>query len=346
MQNYKKNSFVPLICYFCSVFDVKLCRMKQKKDIWLIVVNVFAASKKAGELWRRAESLLKQDDISYECRYTGDSGNACRIAEESSREGYRKFVAVGGDGTVHDVLNGIMSFVDSQESEAMLEEFYLSVLPMGSGNDWVKSLGIPKDVRKIVDLMSEGSFGRQDVVKVSVLDEADNPKSVTYMANVGGVGIDADVCRIVNVNKKMGMSGKILYVKALIQCLMNRVPVVARVLCDGEEVFHGKYFSIAFGVGKYSGGGMRQTADAVMDDGLLDMTLIPELGALTIAKEAPKLFTGTLTKVNKLVVRRAKKIVVRPDAGRPYVEVDGEVIGTAPVCMEVMGPQINVLKSK
>ena len=318
--------------------------MKQKKDIWLIVVNVFAASKKAGELWRRAESLLKQEGISYECRYTGDSGNACRIAEDSAREGYRKFVAVGGDGTVHDVLNGIMFFVDSPELKTVrLEDFYLAVLPMGSGNDWIKSLGIPRDVKNIVGLISSGAFGCQDVVKVSLIDEAGKPKSVTYMANVGGVGIDADVCRIVNVNKKMGMSGKILYVKALIQCLMHRVPVVARVLCDGEEVYHGKYFSIAFGIGKYSGGGMRQTSDAVMDDGLLDMTIIPELGALTIAMKAPQLFTGTFSRIKQLVSKRGTKIEVIPDNGRPYVEVDGEVIGTAPVCMEIMGQQINVL---
>lgn len=318
--------------------------MKNMTDTWLIVVNVFAASKKAGELWRRAESMLKYKGISYECRYTGDSGNACRIAQNAAGEGYRKFVAVGGDGTVHDVLNGIMAFVDSPEQTVSLEDFYLSVLPMGSGNDWVKSLGIPKDVKGIVELMAEGSFGRQDVVKVSILDEAGGIKSVSYMANVGGVGIDADVCRIVNVNKKMGMKGKILYVKALIQCLMNRVPVVARVVCDGVEVFNGKYYSIAFGVGQYSGGGMRQTAGAVIDDGYLDMTLIPELGALKIAKEAPKLFTGSFTKIKELIVCRSKRIVVIPEGGHPHVEVDGEVIGTAPVCLEIMGPQINVLK--
>ena len=318
--------------------------MKQKQDVWLIVVNVFAASKKAGELWRRAESLLKHKEIRYECRYTGDSGNACRIAEDASREGYRKFVAVGGDGTVHDVLNGIMTFVDTPGSEVRLEDFYLSVLPMGSGNDWVKSLGISKEVKGIVGLMASGSFGRQDVVKVSIMDEAGNARTVSYMANVGGVGIDADVCRIVNVNKKMGMSGKILYVKALIQCLIHRKPVTARVLCDGIEVFYGKYFSIAFGIGKYSGGGMRQTSDAVMDDGFLDMTLIPELGMLKIAKEAPKLFTGTFTRIPELVTKRCRNIVVMPEGGQPYVEVDGEVIGAAPVCLEIMGSQINVLK--
>ena len=318
--------------------------MKQKDDIWLIVVNVFAASKKAGELWRRAESLLKHKGIRYECRYTGDSGNACRIAEDASREGYRRFVAVGGDGTVHDVLNGIMSFVDAPGNAVRLEEFYLSVLPMGSGNDWIKSLGISKDVKGIVELMAAGSFGRQDVVRVRILDDDGNAKAVSYMANVGGVGIDADVCRIVNVNKKMGMRGKVLYVKALIQCLARRKPIVARVLCDGAEVFCGKYFSIAFGIGKYSGGGMMQTADALMDDGFLDMTLIPELGMLKIAKEAPKLFTGTFTKIPELVVRRARSLVVIPEGGAPHVEVDGEVIGTAPVCLEIMGPQINVLK--
>lgn len=318
--------------------------MKQKQDVWLIVVNVFAASRKAGELWRRAESLLKHKEIRYECRYTGDSGNACRIAEDASREGYRKFVAVGGDGTVHDVLNGIMTFVDTPGSEVRLEDFYLSVLPMGSGNDWVKSLGISKDVKGIVGLMASGSFGRQDVVKVSIMDEAGNARTVSYMANVGGVGIDADVCRIVNVNKKMGMSGKILYVKALIQCLIHRKPVTARVFCDGTEVFYGKYFSIAFGIGRYSGGGMRQTADAVMDDGFLDMTLIPELGMLKIAKEAPKLFTGTFTRIPELITERCRNVVVMPEGGQPYVEVDGEVIGIAPVCLEIMGSQINVLK--
>ena len=318
--------------------------MKQKQDVWLIVVNVFAASRKAGELWRRAESLLKHKEIRYECRYTGDSGNACRIAEDASREGYRKFVAVGGDGTVQDVLNGIMTFVDTPGSEVRLEDFSLSVLPMGSGNDWVKSLGISKDVKGIVGLMASGSFGRQDVVKVSIMDEAGNARTVSYMANVGGVGIDADVCRIVNVNKKMGMSGKILYVKALIQCLIHRKPVTARVFCDGTEVFYGKYFSIAFGIGRYSGGGMRQTADAVMDDGFLDMTLIPELGMLKIAKEAPKLFTGNFTRIPELVTKRCRNVVVMPEGRQPYVEVDGEVIGTAPVCLEIMGSQINVLK--
>lgn len=318
--------------------------MKSISDTWLIVVNVFAASKKAGELWRRAESLLKYQGLSYECRYTGDSGNARRIAEDASREGYRRFVAVGGDGTVHDVLNGIMAYVDAPEVDVKLEDFYLSVLPMGSGNDWIKSLGIPRDVRKIVELMALGSFGKQDVVKVSLVGEKGGVKAVSYMANVGGIGIDADVCRIVNVNKKRGMKGKILYVKALIQCIAHRVPVVARVLCDGVEVYHGKYFSIAFGIGKYSGGGMRQTSDAVMDDGLLDMTLIPELGMMKILKEAPKLFSSSFTKVKELVVSQNRCIEVIPEGGHPYVEVDGEVIGTAPVRMELMGPQINVLK--
>ena len=302
--------------------------MKSISDTWLIVVNVFAASKKAGELWRRAESLLKYQGLSYECRYTGDSGNARRIAEDASREGYRRFVAVGGDGTVHDVLNGIMAYVDAPEVDVKLEDFYLSVLPMGSGNDWIKSLGIPRDVRKIVELMALSSFGKQDVVKVSLMGEKGGVKAVSYMANVGGVGIDADVCRIVNVNKKRGMKGKILYVKALIQCIAHRVPVVARVLCDGVEVYHGKYFSIAFGIGKYSGGGMRQTSDAVMDDGLLDMTLIPELGMMKILKEAPKLFSSSFTRVKELVVSQNRCIEVIPEGGHPYVEVDGEVLGT------------------
>ena len=316
------------------------------EDKWIVIVNVYAASKKAGALWRGIESQLKARGIDYLCHMTGTDGNACELAQSAAAEGYRRFVAVGGDGTVHDVLNGIMNYVDSPDavgSGVVLCDFTLAVLPMGSGNDWIKSTGVPRDPVKALSMLASASFIRQDVVKVSLLDADGAVRSVSYMANIGGVGIDADVCRVVNVNKKLGYRGKILYVVALVRCLRKRVPVNVRIICDGKVLYDGSIFSIAFGIGKYSGGGMRQTSDAVLDDGLLDVTVIPDISLGVIARRAYRLFTSTFTQVKELTVGRGVSVEVVPEDVRPYAEVDGEVIGQAPVRFDVMPSHLNVL---
>lgn len=316
------------------------------EDKWIVIVNVYAASKKAGALWRGIESQLKARGIDYRCHMTGADGNACELAHSAATEGYRRFVAVGGDGTVHDVLNGIMNYVDSPDaagSGVAVCDFTLAVLPMGSGNDWIKSTGVPRDPVKALSMLASASFIRQDVVKVSLLDADGSVKTVSYMANIGGVGIDADVCRVVNVNKKLGFRGKILYVVALVRCLRKRVPVNVRIICDGKVLYDGSIFSIAFGIGKYSGGGMRQTSDAVLDDGLLDVTVIPDISLGVIARRAYRLFTSTFTQVKELTVGRGVSVEVVPEDVRPYAEVDGEVIGQAPVRFDVMPSHLNVL---
>lgn len=322
-------------------------KVSEKKDIWLVVVNVFAASRKAGSVWKKAAVMLENAGIPYKAMFTGGKDNAIAISRKSAAAGYRKFIAVGGDGTVHDVLNGIAECVYSSDSpDVSVSDFTLAVLPVGSGNDWVKSTGIPKDIQGAVNAIAAGCTGLQDVVKVDVLDPSDMmPVSSSYMANVGGVGLDARVCEIVNRKKEQGRRGKKLYVSALLYCIRHRVPVRARIICDGQEIFSGRYLSIAFGVGKYSGGGMRQTPLAELGDGMLDVTVIPDIPIWTIAKEVWRLFTGTFHEVDVLTLAKCREVVVLPDgeADAEPVEVDGEVVGRAPVRMTVLPQQINVV---
>lgn len=324
--------------------------MSNTTDKWLAVVNVFAASRKAGSIWKKAAVKLEQAGIDYKARFTGGEYNATELSRIAASNGYRRFIAVGGDGTIHDVLNGIAEYVYSADDESVrFSDFTMAVIPVGSGNDWVKSAGVARDVASAVDQIVAGKVGRQDVVRVSVYDpdDADLNKIVaeSYMANIGGIGLDARVCEIVNRKKEHGFRGKKLYVSALLYCIKHRVPVHARVICDGNEVFRGKYLSMAFGIGRYSGGGMRQTSLAVMDDGLLDVTVIPDISLLTIAKEVPRLFTGTFHKVSVLTQARCRSVVILPDSGSDAepVEVDGEVIGRAPVRMDVLEDQLNII---
>jgi diacylglycerol kinase family enzyme len=197
---------------------------------------------------------------------------------------------------------------------------------------------------KAVSLIAEGRTTQQDVVRVSIMD-SEEVVSDSYMANIGGVGLDARVAEIVNKKKEQGRRGKKLYIGALIYCIKNRVPVKAKVICDGKLVFDGKYLSMAFGIGKYSGGGMRQTPLAVMDDGLLDVVIIPDISMWTIARKAPRLFTGTFHKVDVLTQERCREVQVIPygPADAEPVEVDGEIVGRAPVKMTVLPDQLNIV---
>ena len=322
--------------------------VSDRSTIWFAVINGYAASKKASSKWTKAEERMKARGMVFHGCRTGKSGNAMEITFDACMAGYRRFIAVGGDGTVHDVLNGIAAYVDSH-ARSGFSDFTLGVIPVGSGNDWIKSTGVPKDICKAVDILEASVVRPQDVVRLSVFDFDSLPQkkelAVSYMANIGGIGIDARVCEKVNALKTQGKRGKILYVTSLLRAISERKPALARVECDGKTVFDGAYLSMAFGVGKYSGGGMRQTPAAVLDDGLLDMTIIPDLPLKRIAREVPRLFTGTFLKVPELVVSKSKVITVIPyDMGcSEPVEVDGEVVGKVPVEFRVLDSQINIV---
>ena len=322
--------------------------VSDRSKIWFAVINGYAASKKASSKWTKAEERMRAKGVVFHGSRTGKAGNAMELTFDACMAGYRRFIAVGGDGTVHDVLNGIAAYVDGHDSDSF-SDFTLGVIPVGSGNDWIKSTGVPKDICKAVDILEASVVRPQDVVRLSVLDFDALPQkkelAVSYMANIGGIGIDARVCEKVNALKTQGKRGKILYVTSLLRAISERKPALARVECDGKTVFDGAYLSMAFGVGKYSGGGMRQTPAAVLDDCLLDMTVIPDLPLRRIAREVPRLFTGTFLKVPELVVSRAKVVTVIPyDMGcSEPVEVDGEVVGKAPVEFRVLESQINIV---
>ena len=325
--------------------------VSDRSKIWFAVINGYAASKKASSKWTKAEERMRAKGVVFHGSRTGKAGNAMELTFDACMAGYRRFIAVGGDGTVHDVLNGIAAYVDGHDSDSF-SDFTLGVIPVGSGNDWIKSTGVPKDICKAVDILETSVVRPQDVVRLSVLDFDALPQkkelAVSYMANIGGIGIDARVCEKVNALKTQGKRGKILYVTSLLRAISERKPALARVECDGKTVFDGAYLSMAFGVGKYSGGGMRQTPAAVLDDGLLDMTIIPDLPLKRIAREVPRLFTGTFLKVPELVVSKSKVITVIPyDMGcSEPVEVDGEVVGKVPVEFRVLDSQINIVVGK
>lgn len=302
---------------------------------WYCIVNPHAGSGKTMPEWTKASAIMRENDLSFVEVMTCHRAHATQLAYEAASSGYRRFIAIGGDGSVHEVLNGIMQYADG--SGVPPEDFTLAVIPIGSGNDWIKSTGVPHDTSAIIKMIAGGSFKRQDVVRV------ETSEGVCYMANVGGVGFDSHVCMTVNRQKAQGMRSRLIYLLALLKTIVSLKKQTVRIEADGKLIHDGEIYSIAFGNGSYSGGGMRQVPLSLLDDGLLDFMIVPRLSLLRIVREMPRLLNGRLYKASCLKMGTCRTVTV---TGDDIVEVDGEIRGDLPVTITVTGRQINVLAGR
>lgn len=322
---------------------------------WYIIVNPHAGSGKTVSKWRKAEKCFKEKGLDYVSVETSGPGHAEQLAADALEAGYRYLAAVGGDGTVHELFCGMMHWYESRpQGSVRLQDIAIAVIPIGSGNDWIKTHKVPRDIDKVADLMKNASFHLQDVVRVSRVAECDPLEAAVapalrtdYMLNVAGVGFDSRICAIVNEQKRKGKTGSSLYLKALLKVLAHFYSFRVNIWADGKPFFEGDCFSIAFGTGQYSGGGMRQVPDAVVDDFKVDMMVVPRLPVALVASKIRHLFTGRLSEVKELLFAKCSSIVVIPEnlngrAPEP-VEIDGETVGPVPVRLEVLPEQIRVL---
>lgn len=311
-----------------------------KSDCYFFIVNPRAGSGKTMYEWMPAERKLKRLGIPCDIALTDHKRHATALAQQAAAEGYRKIIAVGGDGSLHEVFNGICRWCAA--TGVPTEEFLIGVVPIGSGNDWIRSLDIPNDTTEVVDLISDTRRrGMMDVVRVK-----SSGGKTAYMANIGGVGFDSHVCKRVNTQKESGRRGKLIYLNSLRYTIFNLKSIYISVVADGEVVFTGFCFSIAFGNGRYSGSGMRQVPLAVMDDGLVDYAIIPKAPIRKVLRELPRLFNGTLHQSEYVISGKCRSLQIVPmdEQSGDIFELDGEIEGWLPMSIEVTGHRINVVK--
>ena len=314
---------------------------ESKTDCYFFIVNPRAGSGKTMFEWLPAERKLKRLGIPCDIAMTDHKRHATALAYEAASKGYRKIIAVGGDGSLHETFNGICRWC--ARTGTPTEEFLLGVVPIGSGNDWIRSLDVPNDTSEVVDLIRKNSVGVMDVVRVK-----SSGGRLAYMANIGGVGFDSHVCKRVNIQKESGRRGKMIYLNSLRYTIFNLKPVYISVVADGEVIFTGQCFSVAMGNGRYSGRGMRQVPLAVMDDGLLDYAVIPKAPLAKVLKELPRLFSGTLNQSEYVISGKCRSLQIVPmdEQSADIFELDGEIEGLLPMSVEITGHQINVIKGE
>lgn len=310
--------------------------------VWYIIVNPCSGSGKTISEWEKAKEELDKEGVDYIYVMTEKPSHATELAYAAAKSGHRKFVAVGGDGTINELFTGVMRYVDSEGAEdgVLPNEFTIGVIPIGSGNDWIKSTAVPNDAIEAARLIASNSISTQDVVRVT----GSQPQA-HYMVNVGGVGFDAMVCDNVNKMKAQGYRTRLIYLWALLKTLGHYRSCPMEVECDGKIVYSGPCYSIALANGKYSGGGFRQTSPMTsLNDGLLDLTVIPDVNFFQIMTKLPSIVTGELYHKHPVKSFRGKEIVVRPISDRREIfEIDGEVLGQMPVKFEILNERVNII---
>lgn len=312
--------------------------MSKIRPEWYIIVNPHAGSGKTMRYWVPAEKLLKELGVPYYTVYTTHRHHATELAALAARMGYRRIMAVGGDGSIHEVFDGVLGWCEVSGTDP--SEFYLAVAPIGSGNDWIKSFGIKRDVSKVIEYIAKGSFAQEDVVKVTLAGG-----KVSYMANIGGLGFDSHVCERVNAQKERGMRSSMLYMDSLFYNFAHSKSFNATFYCDDVQVYSGPILDIAFGNGSYCGGGMQQCNLADPTDGILDAVIVPKAPISKLIPEVPRLLRSTLnqSKVIKYVRGKNFKVVPLNENSADIMEIDGEIVGNLPVEIQVLPQKINVL---
>lgn len=302
---------------------------------WKVIISTKSGGGKAKVMWPRIAQALRDKGISFKEAFTEHQFHASELAIEAISEGYRKILAVGGDGAIHEILNGVMS-----QSLVPTEDITLGIIPVGSGNDWSRLYDIPKDYEEAVTVIANNHVVKQDVVCVDSIND-DQPYR-RYMMNIGGLGFDAQVCYLFELEKLKGKSGDAQYLKCLFKGFMGYRCPHFKIYVDGEFFFEGPALSVAIGNGKYCGGGLRQTPDAVPDDGLIDLTVIRRVPKARIILSVRRLLDGSIKKLKPASYARGEKIQIYSSPAT-FMEVDGEAVGCTPVTITIQPSAINVI---
>jgi len=314
--------------------------MMEKNGInqdWFAIVNPNAGNGKGGKDWDRISEILNRNNIRFEMRSTGRKGQATEFTRDLIANGYRKIISIGGDGTLHEVINGIFT-----QDNCSPRDITIGIIPVGTGNDWGRMFGIPLVYEGAVQVIREGKQMLHDIGVIDYFNAG--VKTRTYFINIAGLGFEAVVVKKTNRQKDKGMSNKAIYFYNLLSSLISYRNTPVEITIDGRTST-AKVFSINVGNGRYCGGGMRQTPDAIPDDGLFDITVIKEMGRIEIIKSLQLLYDGTIMSHPKVDGYRSTNLKVTSESV-VYIEADGESLGHTPVEFSIIPAAVNIIYGK
>ena len=302
---------------------------------WFAIVNPVAGNGRGLDEFPRISKLLREQQIHCEAVFSEHKFHAVELTVEAVRRGYRRIIAVGGDGTLHEVVNGLFIQQVVPPSEVLL-----AVIAVGSGNDWIRMFGIPQNCADAIRAIREEHSFLQDVGVVSY-EEAKYRQS-RYMANVAGAGFDAHVVRKLSHLKKKGHKSRWRYTWCLVRSFFRYKSTGVKVWVDDRLVYNNLLLSAAVGICKFNGGGIQQLPEAVADDGMLDLSLIRPVHFWHLLFRFHYLFNGGIYRIRHILQERGSRIRIE-SSPEVSVEIDGEPLGHTPLEFSVLHQAVRIV---
>ena len=283
---------------------------------WFVIVNPTSGNGSSKEKWPEIHKLLITYKFEFEFTFTQHENHSLEITQNAIKQGFNKIICVGGDGTLHNLVNGVML-----QNKIPSNQIHIGVIPIGTGNDWVKSHGISNNFENAIQTIKNGQLKLQDVGKINLENKNKTP---IYFINLSGIGFDGFVVSKVNKYKHLGA---IAYLSGALIGLFSFKNFHSKVLIN-SAIIESKTMMILVGICKYSGGGMQLTKTADPFDGLLDVSIVKNIGKLDVLKNVVNLFNGKITNHKKVETYKSKSISIEiTDANKPFIQADGELIG-------------------
>jgi YegS/Rv2252/BmrU family lipid kinase len=286
----------------------------------VFLVNPAAENGAAGRRWPELAHEAASLGLQGETRFSERPGHLTELAREAAADA-DLLVAVGGDGTVNEVVNGIAGL-----------DVELALIPRGTGGDFVRTFGIPRKLDRAVEVALRGRTRAIDLGRGRYRSWAGEDEE-SYFANIASAGMSGAIAKRTNETSK-ALGGKVSYAWATVAVFSRWRSDEVRVRVDGTEQA-GRMHDVIVANGRYLGGGMKMVPEAEPDDGLLDVLLIGDLTKRDLLLTMPKTYRGKHLPHPKATLLRGTTVEI--DAPEPLpVELDGEQPGTTPVRFEIV----------
>ncbi len=298
----------------------------------IAIVNPKSAGGKTAQSWERVRKYLP---IDAEIWHTKAPGHATELAVAALKTGAQTIIAAGGDGTINEVVNGFF-----EEDRLISMEAVLGIIPQGTGSDLRRSLELPSDPKEAAFIVGNGTPRMLDLMRVRYVTHEGQP-GVRYAINMTSFGMGGEVAARMNRSLKT-LGGKASFMIAAGVTRLEYSPRTVLVTLDETLKIETRITNVAVGNGQYHGAGMRVCPNARMDDGLLDVTVIGDLGLFEMSSRISMFYDGTILEHPKVQSHRAQHVHAESQE-TTLIEIDGEPVGKLPIEIQILPKTMRVL---
>lgn len=300
------------------------------------IVNPHAGNGSTGSKWPMIEALARDRLGPFETYMTRGPGDAVLRVKNALAQKVRLLVCVGGDGTLNEVVNGMMMHEASVRSDLAL-----GFIPNGTGCDFVRTVSIPQDLEQAIDLIAAGTVRSIDLGVLFFRDDQGHERR-RYFHNITSFGLGGDVAQRVNRTTK-ALGPFVSFMWATLVSIFSCGKKKIRLRVDEGFERELRVWNVAVANGQYHGGGMWVAPGASVCDGILNVTVIGDLTIPEIFLNLPKLYNGKINDIEKVTTLAGEKVKASSNE-QVLLDVDGEQPGMLPIDIGIVPDGLNIIR--